>query len=654
MTTRYSKVLLSERVPRVACALVTAIGTLAFSGWVFGISAFRTVIPGLPPMVPLTALSLVLGGLSLWMLADTKKHLIRRVPGILAALTITTVGALMLGEYVFRSDLGIDRLLLPMLPSGRPSHYTALCLLLLGLSLLLLDVQTRRDHRPAQVLALTAALTAGLALTGQIIGYAPFYQTSKGTGMAVHTAVAIIVFAAGVLFARPGGLTAIITSRDAAGATARRLLPLPLVLTFILSWIGLAGGRAGFYDRVVGTWLLQLANVVIFTLLIWLNASLLHRSDLERRRTLQALQESEQRFRKVFEDGPLGMALLSLEYEFTKANPALCYLLGYTEEELRQRTLSNVTHPEDRCTDEAIGRLNNGDIPVFQSERRCVTKYNETITVHLTATIIRDHQTSPAYALALFEDVSARRQAEQALKGRTAQLEMVNKELETFSYSVSHDLRAPLRHIDGFAELLLKRAGAQLDATSLRFAKTICESAREMGQLIDDLLVFSRMGRSEMCRTTVDLENLVKEVIRQCCNQAQGREINWKVGRLNQIPADPAMLRLALTNLISNAVKYTRPRAKAEIEIACQYRNSQEAIYFVRDNGVGFDMHYVDKLFGVFQRLHAAKDFEGTGIGLANVRRIIHRHGGRTWAEGAVDAGATFYFSLPINGEETT
>jgi K+-sensing histidine kinase KdpD len=239
------------------------------------------------------------------------------------------------------------------------------------------------------------------------------------------------------------------------------------------------------------------------------------------------------------------------------------------------------------------------------------------------------------------------RKLNQELGKRAAELETTNNELESFAYSVSHDLRAPLRHMVGYSELLERQASSLLDEKSQRFIRTILDSAKRMGNLIDDLLAFSRIGRAEPRKTEVDLEQLVEEVVAEIGQDTKSRDIAWKIGALPVCYGDRSMLRLVVVNLVSNAVKFTGMRSPAEIEIGCVDRNKKEVEVFVRDNGAGFDMQYVNKLFGVFQRLHLPEQFEGTGIGLATVQRIIHRHGGKVRGEGAVDQGATFYFSLP-------
>jgi PAS domain S-box-containing protein len=265
----------------------------------------------------------------------------------------------------------------------------------------------------------------------------------------------------------------------------------------------------------------------------------------------------------------------------------------------------------------------------------------------------RDEQGRPVAILETNNDITERERREreirnlnEALGKRTAELEASNKELEAFAYSISHDLRAPLRHMAGFTELLRKNTASLLNERSQRYVMMILESAQRMGNLIDDLLAFSRIGRAETHQSKVSLEQLVEEALTEVRKDTEGRNIVWQVGGLPPCYGDRSMLRLVLVNLISNAVKFTSTRSQAEIEIGCLNQEQDQVVVFIRDNGVGFNMKYVSKLFGVFQRLHPPEAFPGTGIGLATVQRVVHRHGGQVWAEALVDQGATFYFSL--------
>jgi PAS domain S-box-containing protein len=274
----------------------------------------------------------------------------------------------------------------------------------------------------------------------------------------------------------------------------------------------------------------------------------------------------------------------------------------------------------------------------------------------------RDKNSASATVMEINRDVTERKCAEeevhklnqeleQRVIERTRELQAVNKELEAFAYSVSHDLRAPVRHIAGFTELLQKHADLVLDDKSRHHISMILGSANRMGNLVDDLLAFSRIGRAETQKTTINLDQLVKGVIGEIAPDTQDRNISWRIGSLPMCDGDPSLLRLVFSNLVSNAVKFTRTRPQAEIEIGSLNQMPDEVVVFVKDNGVGFDMKYKDKLFGVFQRLHSQEAFEGTGIGLATIQRIVHRHRGRVWAEASVDNGATFFVALPNPGK---
>ncbi|NMO16139.1 PAS domain-containing protein [Pyxidicoccus fallax] len=375
------------------------------------------------------------------------------------------------------------------------------------------------------------------------------------------------------------------------------------------------------------------------------------------KRVEAALKESEERFRNMADHAPVMLWVTDPSGACTYLNRSWYEFTGQTEETGLGFGWLSATHPDDMKRAQDIFLEANAKKAAFQLDYRLLRKDGE----YRWAIDSAAPRFSPSGEflgyIGSVVDLTERKRVEEEMRRFNAQLERrvqertaalleANNELESFSYSVSHDLRAPLRHIMGFANLLEARAGASLDATGRRHLKTISDAARQGGKLVDDLLEFSRMGRTEMKKSTVSLGELVAEAQRDLAPEAEGRKVQWRVGALPTVRADSALLRLVLKNLLSNALKYSRTREEAVIEVWAQEGDGEVEV-LVRDNGVGFEMQYVDKLFGVFQRLHRAEQFEGTGIGLANVRRIIARHGGRTWAEGAVGQGATFHFTLP-------
>lgn len=356
------------------------------------------------------------------------------------------------------------------------------------------------------------------------------------------------------------------------------------------------------------------------------------------------------------------VAVTDPQGKITYVNDKFCAISKYSREELLgqdHRIINSGHHPKKFMrglwTTITQGRVWHGEI-------KNKAKDGSFYWVDATIVPFLNDRGKPRQYVAMRTDITERKAAEekigqlnneleQRIVERTAQLQTANQELEAFSHSVSHDLRAPLRHVLGFVDLLQKEAGPSLSEKSLCHLTTISQAVKRMGDLIDDLLAFSRIGKSEMQKTEVNLDQLVQETLGDFQADTKERNIVWEIHPLPAVRADRALLRLALVNLISNAVKFTGARTMAKIEIGCAPNGNGETVVFIRDNGAGFDPQYAGKLFGVFQRLHSQAEFEGTGIGLANVQRIIHRHGGRTWAEGAVDGGATFYFSIPaLNG----
>jgi PAS domain S-box-containing protein len=371
------------------------------------------------------------------------------------------------------------------------------------------------------------------------------------------------------------------------------------------------------------------------------------------------LAASESRFRAFFEQAAVGVAEIdSATGLFLRVNPFYAEIVGRPLEEMLALDFQGLTHPEDLPADLAqMERLRKGEIREFTLEKRYVRTDGSIVWVSLTVSPMWAAGERPTTHLAVVQDVTARKRAEEEIRllnealeerveRRTAELAASNRELEAFSYSVSHDLRAPLRAIDGFSAMIAGRYGELLDAEGKRLLGIVRKNAQRMALLIDDLLAFSRLGRREMRIARLDMSVLVRAAFDEVVDAGGRARVSFRVGSLPGADGDAALLRQVWVNLLSNAVKFSSGREQAVVEVDGALEDGR-AVYRVRDNGVGFDMAHAGKLFGVFQRLHGADEFEGTGVGLALVQRIVHRHGGRAWAEGEPGRGATFSFDLP-------
>jgi PAS domain S-box-containing protein len=370
------------------------------------------------------------------------------------------------------------------------------------------------------------------------------------------------------------------------------------------------------------------------------------------------LSRSEDQFRFIIEKSTLGISITSIDGKFLRVNPAFADMLGYTIEEMQKLKYSDITYPDDIAESvHGIQDVLTGVKSVFEIEKRYIHKDGSIVFGDVSVALQNDLSNKPLYFMTSIINITNRRKAEeeilklnstleQRVKERTAQYEESNKELEAFSYSVSHDLRAPLRAIEGFSRIVMEDYSKILDHEGNRLLNIISQNTKKMDVLIADLLELSRMGTSEMNLTFVNMTDMAKSIYYEVASSEVINTFNFSLSDLPDAYVDTTLIRQVWINIISNAIKYTLPKANRIIEINGCLKNNM-VVYSIKDSGVGFNPLYSDKLFVTFQRLHKSEDFEGSGVGLAIVQRIIRRHNGEVWAKGEVNNGATFFFSLP-------
>ena len=426
----------------------------------------------------------------------------------------------------------------------------------------------------------------------------------------------------------------------------RRLLVTIVIVLPLVGWLGSKGKAVGV-ERELAPVLLVCVSVAAFSILALDATRRLRRQHIERE-----FLEAVSRLAAIVESSDDAILSKSLDGVITTWNRSAERLYGYTAAEAIGQSMTFVVPPEHHQElHDLLQRIGRGErVEHHESVRLC--KDGRRVDVSVTLSPLKDGHGEIAGASAIVSDITERKRAEaeicrlnEELEQRVMELAATNKELEAFTYSVSHDLRAPLRHIDGFSKMLLEKYGEQFDMKGRHYLEEVRAGTRNMGRLVDDLLALSRVSRQEPRLQVTGLKSLFEEVRAEVMREAGDRQIEWKIAALPFVECDPALMRQVIANLLSNAVKFTRLRDQSVIEVGEMSRGN-ETVIFVRDNGAGFDMKYTDKLFGAFQRLHRAEDFEGTGVGLATVQRIIHKHNGRVWAEAELNHGATFFFTL--------
>ena len=652
-----------DLISAASVRLALVVAGLVLIGWTWDIGPLKSVLPGFVSMNPMTAVAFVLAALSLSLqsspdgaLARTSSSTRRKAIARLAAGTVVAIGLLRLAAVAMGVDTGVDQWLFagrlvgdnPLMPN-RMAPNTAIGLVLLGVALATLDATTRRGRRPAELLSTAVFVVSLLALTGYAYRVPEFTGVANFIPMALPTAAVFASLAIGVFVARPdSGMMAVLTGPSLGGAMARRLLPSMVLALLLLGWLRLEGERQGLYGMELGVALYTLANIAIFAALVGWSASALHRAEVERD-GVAAVRDQALALNRMIMDNSLDViCAIDADGRFVKVSMASAQLWGYAPAELVGRAYAELVHPDDAIKTTVAAEVIRSGQPTVDFSNRYVCKDGRVIDIDWSSV----WSVTDGMWFSVARDATRRKQTERAIASLNAelalnaeQLQQSNHELEAFSYSISHDLRAPLRHIDGYARMLQEDAGDQLDAEMRRYLDTISDSARQMGALIDDLLAFSRLGRKAVECTEIDMQDLVGRVVHEV-----GAEERVSFGALPPAFADPVLLKQVWVNLLSNALKYSAPRGDgARIEISGEHGDGILR-YRICDNGVGFDMRYVDKLFGVFQRLHSPDEFEGTGVGLAIVQRIVIRHGGTISAEAEPGRGAIFTFELPIIG----
>ncbi len=648
----------SLRVAGVSAAVLVGVAVLVLVGWITGNRRLVQVSPDWTPIVPMTAVTFLISGASLLSitramrldsgpLADRWRRLGRGL-----ALLVALIGGRRLLYYAFDLETSLDMLgFTPFVGPGQMALLTSLAFLLAG-SALLLSASPR--FRPSsQWLAAIVTILGLLSTTRYLYGGD---LTSSFYLVAVHTAVLLGVLGLGIFFVRPDAGFMRLWNGDSTGSVlVRRLFPTALVMPVLVGYLRLLGQRSELYGLETGLALFAIANVGIFAALTWHTAGMLDGEDSARREAERTLR-AEKRFSDALVDSLPGVFYLyDRDLNFLRWNRNFETVSGYGSTEIARMRPADFISPTDHA------RLEERVTEVFEREHSDLEANFRSKDGRLTPYYFTGLRVSlgdrPCLA-GVGIDITVRRRAEDQVRElnaeleervaqRTRELEAKNRELETFTYSVSHDLKAPLRGIDGYSRLLLEDHSERLDEEGRHFLTCVRQASVHMGQLIDDLLAYSQLERWGLQLSHTPLEPLVQGLVAPYAGELAARNISLRA----EIPdvevwTDPAGLQQAIRNLLDNAIKFTAQRERPTIEIGARLDGTR-CLLWVQDDGVGFDMKFANRIFDIFQRLHRAEEYPGTGVGLAIVRKAMERLGGRAWAESSPGEGARFWLEIP-------
>lgn len=625
--------------------VVLLISLLAIAGWQLNLESLRRPVQGTVAINPLTAILFLLFSIAFTAMLNKEKSRNYTAVSVSIASLIIVSGVLRLVSIFGNWNWSVDQSfysaeLSDAEQAGFPAMMTAsiaLCFLLTGLSLLIFNLKNERLYKVSQLLAVFILFTGLFALTGYLYRVPEIYRLNPFLSMAIHSSVSFIFIALALLCAHPAtGLMKEFTNGYSGSVLAQKLVPAAIGLPIILGFLRLFGHWRQWFSTEFGVIILVMSIILIILGLTWYITVLLNKRD----KTKQLI---EKKFELLLQSAPDAMIISNTKGIIELINNQTEKLFGYTKEEMIGMPVESLVPKDSRKKHVHHRHAYHAD-PKIRSmgaglELFAVRKDGTQFPVEISLSPIITEQGQ--IVSSSIRDITDRKDLQD-------QLRKSNEEMSAFTYSVSHDLRAPLRSVIGFTSILEEDYGNKLDEEAKRITATIKNSAVRMGHLIDDLLAFSRMGRQQLVKTEIDTNKMLEDCINEIVQQQKPIAISWKIDDLPQVLADHTTLKQVWINLLSNAIKYSSPRPSPEVVIG-SYSEENNYVFFIRDNGVGFDSAYTHKLFKVFQRLHDADEFEGTGVGLALVDKIISRHGGRVWAESKLNEGACFYFSLPRN-----
>lgn len=632
--------------------MVVAFNLAALAGWIFKISFLVALSPHWSPTKPNIVIFALLAGTASALNAPG-----RRAYGaarFYLCAVVSCAALLMLFQSLTGIATGFDtlffktKILIPGLEySLAVPLFPAINLLFSGLAILLSDYETPKRRYPAQYLALFMVLLSAAGILAQLYGVPDLYFIPLASKLSIHGTLTMFLLGISILFSRPQkGIMRIASSDTLAGTFIRNVIPSGLIVIVAFGWLRWWLERQGIpafgYDAAI---MLAFGILAMFILIVSYIGDV-YRLEQQKMLADSLLLENEKKLQAVMDNAASVIVLTDIGRRITFVNRRFEKVFNLPKESALGRPVGDI-FPEKAAGTPEAGR----EIPAGGE----ASEMEETIATpsgprtYITCRSPLSDPSGRAYALVyMFTDITDRKAAEEKTLRLNDELTRANKELDAFASSVSHDLRAPLRAIEGLLRIILEDCGPKLDDEGRRLFLRVCGNAVRMSRLIDDMLAFSKFSQSRLEIGPLDMAELAGSVIGEIKSQlsVSGRQVDFEIDELPAASGDGNLIRQVFVNLLENAVKFSAGKKEAFVKVGA-LRDVVPPVYYVKDNGVGFDMRFSDRLFGVFQRLHSEKDFEGTGVGLAIAQRIITRHGGRIWAEGKPDEGAVFYFTLP-------